>query len=123
MLQRIASSAIAAPRRILAAAALVMVACGIFGIPVAGKLSAGGLGDPTSESARASQILIDHFDQGDMDLLVSVTADGESRRPVPSPPRSSRACPPRPTSARSPRHGPRHRRQRRPWSVATARRG
>ncbi|MBX7451037.1 MMPL family transporter [Mycolicibacterium sp. 3033] len=76
MLQRIASSAIAAPRRILAAAALVMVACGVFGIPVAGKLSAGGFADPTSESARASQILIDHFDQGDMDLLVSVTADG-----------------------------------------------
>ena len=84
MLQRIASSAIAAPRRILAAAALVMVACGIFGIPVAGKLSAGGFGDPTSESARASQILIDHFDQGDMDLLVSVTAERgiEAARPV-----------------------------------------
>ncbi|MCG7597124.1 MMPL family transporter [Mycobacterium sp. PSTR-4-N] len=84
MLQRIASSAIAAPRRILAVAALVMVACGVFGIPVAGELSAGGFGDPTSESARASQILIDHFDQGDMDLLVSVTADDgiEAARPV-----------------------------------------
>ncbi|MEW5808368.1 MAG: MMPL family transporter [Actinomycetota bacterium] len=84
MLQRIASSAIAAPRRILAVAALIMVVCGVFGIPVAGKLSAGGFQDPTSESARASQILIDRFGQGDMDLLVSVTAeDGiEAARPA-----------------------------------------
>ncbi len=76
MLQRVASSAIAAPRRILVIAALVMVACGIFGIPVVGKLSAGGFSDPASESSRATQLLIDHFDQGDMDLLVSITADG-----------------------------------------------
>ncbi|TRW78745.1 MMPL family transporter [Mycolicibacterium sp. 018/SC-01/001] len=84
MLQRIASTAIAAPRRILVAAALVMVACGIFGIPVAGTLSAGGFADPASESSRATQVLVDHFDQGDMDLLVSVTADGgiEAARPV-----------------------------------------
>ena len=34
MLQRIALLAIAAPRRIIAVAVLVMVACGIFGIPV-----------------------------------------------------------------------------------------
>ena len=51
MLQRIALLAIAAPRRIIAVALLVMVACGIFGIPVAKYLSAGGLQDPTSESA------------------------------------------------------------------------
>ena len=43
MLQRIALLAIAAPRRIIAVALLVMVACGIFGIPVAKYLSAGGL--------------------------------------------------------------------------------
>ena len=51
MLQRIARLAIAAPRRIIAVAALVMVAVGIFGVPVAKNLSAGGFQDPTSESA------------------------------------------------------------------------
>ncbi|MBI5338229.1 MAG: MMPL family transporter [Mycolicibacterium rufum] len=76
MLQRIALLAIAAPRRILAVALLVMIACGVFGIPVAGQLSAGGFADPTSESARASQILVDRFGQGDMDLLISVRAEG-----------------------------------------------
>jgi putative drug exporter of the RND superfamily len=76
VLQRIALLGIAAPRRIVAIAALVMVACGIFGIPVAKSLSAGGFQDPTSESAQATQLLVDKFDQGDMDLVISVTADG-----------------------------------------------
>ena len=80
MLQRIALLAIAAPRRIIAVAILVMVACGIFGIPVAKHLSAGGFQDPTSESAQATKLLVDKFGQGDMELLISVTdnqsADG-----------------------------------------------
>jgi RND superfamily putative drug exporter len=75
VLQRIALLAIAAPRRIIAVAVLVMVACGIFGIPVAKHLSAGGFQDPTSESAQASKLLVDKFGQGDMELLISVTSD------------------------------------------------
>ncbi len=75
MLQRIALLAIAAPRRIVAIAALVMLACGIFGIPVAKSLSAGGFQDPTSESAQATQLLVDKFGQGDMELVISVTDD------------------------------------------------
>ncbi|KRE29211.1 hypothetical protein ASG82_26660 [Mycobacterium sp. Soil538] len=84
MLHRIARLAIAAPRRILAVALLVMIACGVFGIPVVGQLSAGGFADPTSESARASQILVDRFGQGDMDLLISLRAEGgmDAARPV-----------------------------------------
>src|SRR5258705_841585 len=50
-----------------------MVACGIFGIPVAKHLSAGGFQDPTSESAEATKILVDKFGKGDMQLLISVT--------------------------------------------------
>ena len=73
MLQRIARLAIAAPRRIIAVALLVMVASGIFGIPVAKSLSAGGFQDPTSESAQADQAAVDKFGQGDMQLLISVT--------------------------------------------------
>ena len=74
MLRRIALLAIAAPRRILAIAALIMVAAAVFGIPVAKSLSAGGFQDPTSESAQATKLLTDKFDQGDMQLLVTVTA-------------------------------------------------
>ena len=75
VLQRIALMAIAAPRRIIAIALLVMVACGVFGIPVAKHLSAGGFQDPTSESAEATKLLVGKFGQGDMELLISVTAD------------------------------------------------
>src|SRR5271156_5261292 len=74
ILDRIAAMAIAAPRRTLVIAALVMVAAGIFGIPVAQSLSAGGFQDPTSESARAATLLTDKFRQGDMQLLFVVTA-------------------------------------------------
>jgi len=74
-LQRIALLAIAAPRRILVAALFVVVACGVFGIPVTQYLSAGGFQDPTSESANATQLLVDKFGQGDLELFISVTAD------------------------------------------------
>ncbi|CAA0133191.1 Trehalose monomycolate exporter MmpL3 [Mycolicibacterium vanbaalenii] len=75
MLQRIASAAIAAPRRILGAALLLMIGCGIVGVPVTQHLSAGGFQDPTSESAHASALLVDKFGQGDMELVISVTAE------------------------------------------------
>ncbi|MBY0291139.1 MAG: MMPL family transporter [Mycobacteriaceae bacterium] len=78
MLERIAGLAIRAPRRIVAIAALVMLACGIFGIPVAKSLSAGGFQDPTSESAQATQLLVDKFGQGDMELVISLTDDSAS---------------------------------------------
>ena len=74
MLRRIALLSIAAPRRILAVAALVMVAAAIFGIPVTKSLSAGGFQDPTSESAQATQLLTDKFHQGDMQIFVTVTS-------------------------------------------------
>jgi putative drug exporter of the RND superfamily len=75
VLQRIAYLAIAAPRRIVAIAVLVMIACGVFGIPVAKHLSAGGFQDPTSESAQATKLLVDKFGQGDMELLITVRSE------------------------------------------------
>jgi len=67
----------------MAAAALVMVASGIFGLPVAKSLSAGGFQDPTSESARATQLLTDKFGQGDLQLLITVCApDGFASGPA-----------------------------------------
>ena len=73
MLQRIALLAIAAPRRVVAAAVLVMVAAGIFGVPVASSLSSSGFQDPASESASATQLLTDKFHQGDLQMFITVT--------------------------------------------------
>ena len=72
--QRIAMLAIAAPRWVIAVGVLVMLAAGIFGVPVAKSLSSSGFQDPTSESATAKQLLTDKFHQGDMQMLVTVTA-------------------------------------------------
>ena len=74
MLQRIAHLAISAPRRILAAAVLLAVAAAIFGIPVAESLSASGFQDPNAESSRATQLLTEKFGQGDVQMLITVTA-------------------------------------------------
>ena len=74
LLHRIGTSAVAAPRRILVVAALIAVAAGIFGIPVAATLCACGFEDPGSESARASRLLVDRFGQGSAQLLFVVTA-------------------------------------------------
>ena len=60
---------------------LVMVATGIFGIPVTKSLSAGGFQDPTSQSAQAKQALVDKFGKGDMQLVISVTSDDGARSP------------------------------------------
>jgi RND superfamily putative drug exporter len=77
LLNQTARLAITSPRRVIVAAALLTLALAIFGVPVANRLSAGGFEDPTSESARASQLLTDKFSQGDTQLLVTVsTPDG-----------------------------------------------
>jgi putative drug exporter of the RND superfamily len=81
MLQWIARLAIAAPRRIIAVAALVMLGAAVFGIPVAKSLSAGGFQDPTSQSARALQLLTDKFGQSDQQMLIVVTAPAGARSP------------------------------------------
>ena len=65
--------AITSPRRVIVVAALLTLALAIFGVPVANSLSASGFQDPTSESARASQLLTDKFSQGDTQLLVTVS--------------------------------------------------
>lgn len=86
MLQTIAHLAIRAPKRIVSAAVLVMVAAAVFGIPVAGSLSAGGFVDPTSESSQAGHLLDDKFGQSDQQLLITVSdpagATGPAARAV-----------------------------------------
>jgi RND superfamily putative drug exporter len=82
VLHRVALLAIAAPRRIIAIAALTMIGAAIFGVPVAKSLSAGGFQDPTSESARATHLLTKKFHQGDMQLLFTVTAADGAASPA-----------------------------------------
>ena len=74
MLHRIARLAIESPRRVVVVAALLAILIGVFGIPVADKLSPSGFQDPTSESSRAARLLTDKFDQGDVPLVIVVSA-------------------------------------------------
>ena len=76
MLARIARLAIVAPKRIVAAAALILVGAAIFGLPVTKSLSAGGFTAPGSECCSGSR----HPHQASsvttiVQLLVAVTAD------------------------------------------------
>ena len=74
MLRSIAGLATAAPRRILVIAGLLAVLLGVFGVPVADKLSPSGFQDPTAESSRAARLLTEKFGQGDVALVFVVTA-------------------------------------------------
>ncbi len=73
MLYRIAWLALRSPKRILAVAAFLTVLTGVFGVPVANHLSAGGFADPGSESARAAALLGEKFQQSDQQLLLTVS--------------------------------------------------
>ena len=81
MLNGIARLALAAPRRVLAVAVLLMAVIAIFGIPVVGSLSAGGMRDPDAESSRAAALLSQKFGQGDMDMIITVTSDDGAQGP------------------------------------------
>ncbi len=81
LLHRIARLAIAAPRAVIAVAALLTVVLGVFGLPVAKDLSASGFQDPTSESSQATELLTSKFRQGDVQLLIVVSSpDGVESR-------------------------------------------
>jgi len=75
VLEGIARLAIRAPRRIIAIALLVIAGAAVFGIPVAKSLSAGGFADPTAGSAHAEELLAGKFDQGDMQMLITVSSN------------------------------------------------
>ncbi|OBH44018.1 MMPL family transporter [Mycobacterium mantenii] len=79
MLHVITRLAIAAPRRIIAVAVLLLLGAAIFGLPVVNGLSGGGFQDPTSESSRATDTLRDKFHQTDQQMLIVVTAPTGAR--------------------------------------------
>ncbi|MDI3315429.1 MAG: MMPL family transporter [Mycobacterium sp.] len=74
MLEGIARLAIRAPLLVVVAGLLVMVGAAMFGFPVIGSLSAGGFQDPTSESARAADLLSAKFGRGDVQLVLVVSS-------------------------------------------------
>ncbi len=74
VLAGVARLATRAPRRMIAVAVLVLVGTAAFGIPVAGRLSAGGLTDPGAQSSQARTLLARTFGQGDMPLLITVSS-------------------------------------------------
>jgi RND superfamily putative drug exporter len=59
----------------LVLAALVAIAAGILGVPVAKSLCACGLEDPSSESAHAEELLTSKFGVGDVQMVIIVSAD------------------------------------------------
>ncbi len=74
MLQRMALLALAAPRRIVAGAVIVMALAGLICVSAAGNLKAGGFVDSHAESAAATHVfLTETFGQGDMQLLFVVS--------------------------------------------------
>ena len=75
MLQAVARLAIAAPRRIIAAAVLIMLGAGAFGFSVIDDLAAGGYQDPAAESSRAQRVLAEKFDYGDLQMIVAVSSE------------------------------------------------
>jgi putative drug exporter of the RND superfamily len=74
-LARLARLAIRAPRRIITLALFAMAATAVFGLPVTHSLSAGGFQDPNAESTRAANMLATRFNQGDTQLLITVSSD------------------------------------------------
>ncbi|PND57277.1 hypothetical protein CRM90_13510 [Mycobacterium sp. ENV421] len=74
MLAGIARLAMRAPRRMIALALLVVAGAAAFGIPVAARLSAGGLTDPGAQSSQVKALLASTFGQGDMPLLITVSS-------------------------------------------------
>ncbi|MCV7146907.1 MMPL family transporter [Mycobacterium riyadhense] len=75
MLASVARFASGAPKRIVAAATLLLALAAIFGLPVTKSLSAGGFTDPDSESVRASEVLAGTFQHADLQLVIAVSAD------------------------------------------------
>jgi RND superfamily putative drug exporter len=74
VLRRIARLGIAAPRRVIGIAVLLMIVIGAFGTTVADKLSPSGFQDPSAESSRVAKLLTEKFGRGDVPLVIVVTA-------------------------------------------------
>jgi putative drug exporter of the RND superfamily len=74
MLAALAGIAVARRRIILVVTLVAFLAAGAYGGGVARELSSGGFEDPSSESARAEALLLEHFGAGVPNVVLLVTA-------------------------------------------------
>ncbi|MFT4042089.1 MAG: MMPL family transporter [Gordonia sp. (in: high G+C Gram-positive bacteria)] len=74
MLDRLARIVIAMPRRVAAAAVLLLIACGLYGASASQYLLTGGYSDPHSESVRAAELLDDTFHRGGLEVVLKLDA-------------------------------------------------
>jgi RND superfamily putative drug exporter len=70
MLTALANRGIAAPKRVLGIAGLLLVVAVVFGAPVASKLGAGGYSDPNAPSSAARELLTNRFHTGNANLVL-----------------------------------------------------
>ncbi|MCV7229396.1 MMPL family transporter [Mycolicibacterium komossense] len=78
----IARLALAAPRTVLAVAALLVIGAGVFGVQVTKSLSAAGFRDPSAESSQVADLMSAKFGQGDLQLVFAVDSPGGARSPA-----------------------------------------
>ncbi len=78
MLSRLGRLAVRRRKVVLLIAVVTFAASGSFGGSVAEHLSSGGFDDPSSESFRADEALLDTFGSGTPNLVLLVTADAGS---------------------------------------------
>ncbi|PRC43237.1 hypothetical protein C6A85_000000106375, partial [Mycobacterium sp. ITM-2017-0098] len=79
MLSFLTRKALSGPKRIVIVVALMTLGAAAFAVPVASVLTPGGFQDPTSESARATQMLTDVFGRGDVQLALVVSDPAGAR--------------------------------------------
>ena len=79
---RLGQFLVARRRWVLVVGLLAVIAAATLGADVASKLSNGGFEDPSSDGAKATHILDDHFEAGEPNVILLVHADnGIGRRP------------------------------------------
>jgi RND superfamily putative drug exporter len=77
MFSRLGALAVRRRRAVLVLTAVFFVLAAVFGSGVFDKLSTGGFQDPAAESTRAADLLEQRFGQGDPNLVLLVTPDGD----------------------------------------------
>jgi RND superfamily putative drug exporter len=71
--------ALAAPRTVIAVAALLVIGAGLFGVHVTKSLSAAGFRDPSAESSHVADLMSSKFGQGDLQMVFAVDSPDGAR--------------------------------------------
>ncbi|MFE1593872.1 MMPL family transporter [Nocardia sp. NPDC058705] len=76
MLTKIARTAVARPRWVVAVALLLMILCGAIGATVHSHMKSGGFVTDDLDSVQASQYLNDHFPGSEPNFVLTISAEG-----------------------------------------------